>query len=178
MFDNYEAEVMSAEDKAHFQKRYYDSTQKFAEDNAIFDGRKHLVAHYASECATLTINVVENHYTLCLFANDHMRESRIWTGLDYIGTFDSDEEAAVMIDEYLKYYENTYLSDGDIVYGDMDSLYFCYDGNVGSILELVNYKLEFRTWHTLGAALLQEIFATRDKIESCGLSHFSVSDPQ
>ncbi|WP_299428275.1 hypothetical protein [uncultured Shimia sp.] len=140
----------------------------------VLDGRKHLVAHYASETSTLTINIVDADLTDCLKANDEMMSNHIWTNLTHIGSFEADEEAASMITDFLHAYEEEFYTCE--FSEDFEHLTFCYDGVRRSIARKVSSRVKFEEWSEIGSVLANVIEDNHKFYESAGCTSFRHED--
>ncbi|NRB21104.1 MAG: hypothetical protein HRU33_27120 [Rhodobacteraceae bacterium] len=141
-FDSSETTVIAGK----YTVQYGLGTQKFLDRHDILDGRRHLVAQYASEISSLTIAVVENELPNCLKENDDDLASGLWTVLTYVGVFETDEDAATMITGFLKDYEEVYHSCEHSL--PIESLCCGYQDVSRSISENVNTKLDFHDGST------------------------------
>lgn len=147
-------------------------TQKFLDEHDILDGRKHLVAKYMSEISSFLITVVENELPNCLKENDDDLASGIWTVLTYVGAFETDEDAATMITEFLKDYEQVYHSDSLL---PMEALTCGYQDVSRSISENVNTKLDFRDGSETVDYLVGVIGAAHEEMRDRGCKLFDMT---
>jgi len=152
-----------------YSVQYGLGNQRFLDMHDILDGRKHLVAHYASENATLTISVVENELSDCLMENDNMCANHVWTGLNYIGSFQTESEASALIAEFLKIYELYYFCDEEGEFSDdFTKMFFCYDNVSRSIARKVDTRVSFSNWLDVGLHLLHALYVAHGECEMKG----------
>lgn len=140
----------------------YENIQDFVDFYGLTDGRNHLIEMYNSNCFQLTtFAIVKSGLPDCLKMHNELKQNGIETILCHLGVFETDEQAANLINSHIDNSLKPIYPDEDF-----DDLTFCFDNVSSAIAKKVNSQEIVFYDFLAGELLYNNVFRTSQNLNS------------